>query len=268
MNKYRIMNYIPLRKLCLTVCVCICTISLVLAQGVRITGTVIDVQGEPVIGANVIEKGTTNGSITDIDGKFALPVASNAILVVSYIGYDKQEIAVGNKNTLTITLLENSQALDEVLVVAYGTMKKSTFTGSSSVVKAESLEKISGTGFAESLQGLSAGVNVVNVQGNPGGNTRIEIRGIASMSGKADPLYIVDGMPFDGDLNHINPSDIESMTVLKDAAATSLYGSRAANGVIMITTKKGKAGKPKVSFRGAWGTSDNAVSNPTKANPY
>jgi TonB-dependent SusC/RagA subfamily outer membrane receptor len=160
------------------------------------------------------------------------------------------------------------KALEEVMVVAYGTQKKSTFTGSASVVNSSQLEKVMGTGFAESLQGMSAGVNVVNVQGNPGGNTRIEIRGIASMSGKADPLYIVDGMPYDGDLNQISPSDIESMTILKDAAATSLYGSRAANGVVVITTKKGNTSKPQINFRGAWGTSDNAVPNPKKANPY
>lgn len=234
----------------------------------RVSGTVIDDQGA-MIGAAISVKGTSNGTISNVDGKFTLEGVTNGnIIVISYLGYVTQEIPYNGQNALNVKLSASSLNLDEVIVVAYGTAKKSTFTGSSVVVKSESLEKISGTGFAESLQGLSAGVNVVNVQGNPGGNTRIEIRGIASMSGKADPLFIVDGMPFDGELNHINPSDIESMTVLKDAAATSLYGSRAANGVIMITTKKGKTGKPRVNFRGAWGTSDNAVPNPKKANPY
>jgi TonB-linked SusC/RagA family outer membrane protein len=234
----------------------------------RVTGTVVDANSEIIIGANVVEKGTTNGIVTNLDGRFSLTVSDNAVLRISFIGYISQEITVGNQTSLKITLVEDEQALDEVIVVAYGTAKKSTFTGSAATIKSDQMEKISGTGFAESLQGLSAGVNVVNVQGNPGGNTRIEIRGIASMSGKADPLYIVDGMPYDGDLNHISPSDIESLSVLKDAAATSLYGSRAANGVVMITTKKGKSGKPRVNFRGAWGTSDTAIPNPKKASPY
>lgn len=233
-----------------------------------ISGQITDAEGTPVIGANIVEQGTSNGTVTDIDGRFSLNVAENAVLHVSYIGFLSQDIQTRGKSVIDIVLLEDSKALDDVIVVAYGTQRKSTLTGSASVVRSEQLEKVMGTGFAETLQGMSAGVNVVNVQGNPGGNTRIEIRGISSMSGVANPLYIVDGMPFDGDLNQINPSDIEAMTILKDAAATSLYGSRAANGVIMITTKKGKTGKPQVNFRGAWGTSDNAVPNPVKANPY
>ncbi len=237
-------------------------------QSKRITGTVVDAKGAPIIGANIIEKGTTHGTVTDVDGRFTLNVAENATLKISYMGYSEQEISTINRTSVNVILQEDTQALDEIIVVAYGTQEKSTFTGSASVVSSERLEKVMGTGFAESLQGMSAGVNVVNVQGNPGGNTRVEIRGIASMSGTSNPLYIMDGMPFDGSLNQINPADIESMTILKDAAATSLYGSRAADGIVMITTKKGKSDKPIINFRGAWGTADNAVPNPKKANPY
>lgn len=233
-----------------------------------VIGVVTDEMG-PVIGASVVVKGTTNGTVTDMDGKFTISgVSKGAVLQISYVGYQTQEVVWNGRGVLNIQLQSDSQDLDEVVVVAYGTTKKSSFTGSASVVKSEQLEKISGTGFAEALQGMSAGVNVSNNEGNPGGDTRIQIRGISSMSGQSSPLIIVDGMPYDGSLNTIAPTDIESMTVLKDAAAASLYGSRAANGVVVVTTKKGKSGKPTLNFRGAWGTSDNAVKNPVKADPY
>jgi TonB-linked SusC/RagA family outer membrane protein len=241
----------------------------VFAQQKSITGVVYDSAKTPLLGVSVGIKGTSTGSVTDIDGRYTIMVPNNeSVLTFSYIGYVHKEIHVGNQTIINVHMDESETAIDEVIVVAYGQSKKSTFTGSASVVGAEKLEKIQGSGFAEMMQGLSAGVNVTNVQGNPGAEARVEIRGIASMSGLVNPLYIVDGMPFDGSLNLINPTDIESMTVLKDAAATSLYGSRAANGVVMITTKKGKTEKPVINFRGSWGTSDNAVANPKKANPY
>ena len=234
----------------------------------RVSGVVKDEMG-PVVGASIVVKGTTNGTITDMDGKFIIDnVPVGSILEISYVGMETQSIRWDGQSSVNVMLKDEAQDLDEVVVVAYGTTKKSSFTGSASVVKSDQLGKISGTGFAEALQGMSAGVNVTNNEGNPGGDTRIQIRGIASMSGQSSPLIIVDGMPYDGSLNTIAPSDIESMTVLKDAAAASLYGSRAANGVLVITTKKGKTGKPVINFRGAWGTSDNAVKNPTKADPY
>lgn len=237
-----------------------------LQQARPVTGVVSDKMG-PVSGAYVTVKGTTNGAITDADGKFTLSgVKSGDVFVVSYVGYASQEIPYTGQATLNV-VLDDTLLLDEVLFVAYGTSKKSSFTGSASVVKSDQLEKISGTGFLEAMQGMSAGVQIVNNEGNPGGNPRIQIRGISAMSGITTPLYVVDGMPYDGSLNSINPSDIESMTVLKDAAASSLYGSRAANGVIVITTKKGKSGKPVVNFRAAWGTSDAAVPWMTKADP-
>lgn len=230
-----------------------------------ISGTVKDAAGEGIIGAGVVVQGTSNGVITAPDGSFTLKnVPDGASLVVSCVGYKTQVFPAQNG---TIILAEDSEALDETIVVAYGTAKKSSFTGSASVVKADQIEKISGSGFLETLQGMSTGVQIVNNEGNPGGTSRIQIRGISSMAGVTDPLYVVDGMPYDGTLNSINPSDIESMTILKDAAASSLYGSRAANGVVVITTKKGRSGKPVVNLRAGWGTSDAAVPFHTKADP-
>lgn len=240
----------------------------VVQQKNRVTGVVTDDMGS-IAGASISVKGTTNGTITDVDGKFTLDgLQKGSVILVSFVGFSTQSIVWNGQSTLNVMLASDTQNLDEVVVVAYGTTKKSSFTGSASVVKSEQLAKISGTGFAEALQGMSAGVSVVNSEGKPGGEARVQIRGISSMSGKTNPLYVVDGMPFDGTLTSISPSDIESMTVLKDAAAASLYGSRAANGVIVITTKKGKTGKPVINVRGAWGTSDNAIKAPDKADPY
>lgn len=238
------------------------------ANQTKITGIVQDGNG-PVSGASIAVKGTVIATFSDDKGHFTLNgLQQGAVLVVSYVGYASKEVVWRGETTLTIQLETSANDLDEVIVVAYGTAKKSTFTGSASVVKAEQIAKISGSGFAEALQGMSPGVNVINNEGNPGGDSRIQIRGVGTMSGAANPLYVLDGMPYDGQLNSISPSDIESITVLKDAAAASLYGSRAANGVVVITTKKGKSAKPQLNFRSSWGTADNAVKNPTKADPY
>lgn len=239
------------------------------AQTRTISGVVKDDAGAGVIGAGVVVAGTTNGVITAADGSFTITkVAEGAVLEVSCVGY-RTTTAVATNN-MTIILSEDNEILDETIVVAYGTTKKASFSGSASVVRSDQLGKMNGEGFGSALQGMSAGVQVSNFASNPGSEARIQIRGISSMSGSSNPLYIVDGMPYDGGLNSINPSDIESITVLKDAAASSLYGSRAANGVVIITTKRGSAssGKPKVNFRAAWGTSDNSVPNPkTVADP-
>ncbi len=273
-----------LRSVCIALCAAIlCPLGIkassdvpsvsVTQQTNKVTGTVEDEEG-PIPGASISIKGTIRGTTTDVNGRYTLEgVERGAVIVFSFVGLKTQEITWNGQGILNVKLSASSLDLDEVVVVAYGTARKSTFTGSSSVVKADKLEKISGTGFAEALQGMSAGVSVVNNQGNPGGESRIQIRGIGTMgrSSSTDPskpLYVVDGMPFDGSLTSIATSDIESMTVLKDAAASSLYGSRAANGVVVITTKKGKSGKPSINFKGAWGTSDLAVKNPVKANPY
>jgi TonB-linked SusC/RagA family outer membrane protein len=234
-----------------------------------ISGKVIDASGYAIPGVSVVISGTTRGALTDAEGFYSLPdVPENSVIIFSFVGMKTQKITFSGQTSINVTMEEDINSIDEVLVVAYGTAKKSSFTGSSTVLKSDKLEKISGSGFAESLQGMSAGVNVVNNEGNPGGNTRIQIRGAASINLDSNPLYVVDGMPYDGKLNSIASDDIESMTVLKDAAASSLYGSRAANGVVIITTKKGKTNKPQINYKSSWGTSDLAVKNPTKANPY
>lgn len=220
-----------------------------------IKGTILDATGMPVIGANVMVKGTTNGTITDMDGKFSLEVDKNAILVVSYIGYANQEIKVGNQNTLSITMKEDAEALDELVVVGYGTVKKSDLTGSVGSVSMEDVNKVGITSADRALQGQVAGVQVNARSGQPGESMMIRVRGGNSLSGGNEPLYVIDGMPVEGMSSDINPEDILSMEVLKDASSTAIYGSRGANGVVMITTKRGKEGKTTVDYNGYIGVS-------------
>lgn len=239
------------------------------AQTGILKGTVVDQNSDPLAGATLTVKGTSKGTACDVDGNFTLTgLKKDAKILVSYVGYEPTTVTYTGQSTMQIVLKDNAAQLDEVIAVAYGTAKKSTFTGAATTVKGNDIEKVHGSGFAEALQGMSAGVGVSTPSGNPGADTRIQIRGISSMSSKSDPLIIVDGMPFDGNLTQINQNDIENLSILKDAVATSLYGSRAANGVIMITTKKGREGNATVNFRAGWGTSDNAVKNPNKSNPY
>lgn len=220
-------------------------------------------------GVSVVVKNENIYSITDEKGNFTLEnVPYGAELEFSFLGYENSVLKYNGQKNVEMVMKSQSLELDETIVVAYGTAKKSTFTGSTSTIKSDKLTKISGTSVAEALQGVSAGVNVVNEDGVPGGNTNITIRGIGSITGSTAPLIVVDGMPFAGNLSSIPSSDIDNMTILKDAAAASLYGSRAANGVVMITTKKGNSEKPIVNFKMSWGTSDMAVPTPTKANPY
>lgn len=217
-------------------------------QTKNVTGTVVDVNGDPVIGANVVIKGTTNGTITDIDGRFAIDVDAKSVLNVSYIGYLSKEVAVGNQQTLRIVLLEDTKTLDEVVVIGYGTQKKADLTGSVANVSAEKLNTQSNANIGQALQGKIAGVDIVSQGGTPGAGTRIMVRGIGTLNNAA-PLYIVDGMYMSG-IDHINPNDIASIDVLKDASSAAIYGSRAANGVIIVTTKEGSntEGKPIVDL--------------------
>lgn len=224
-------------------------------DGRIIKGTILDATGMPVIGANVMVKGTTNGTITDMDGKFSLEVDKNAILVVSYIGYANQEIKVGNQNTLSITMKEDAEALDELVVVGYGTVKKSDLTGSVGSVSMEDVNKVGITSADRALQGQVAGVQVNARSGQPGESMMLRVRGGNSLSGGNEPLYVIDGMPVEGMSSDINPEDILSMEVLKDASSTAIYGSRGANGVVMITTKRGKEGKTTVDYNGYIGVS-------------
>ncbi|WP_293714483.1 TonB-dependent receptor [uncultured Parabacteroides sp.] len=201
----------------------------------KITGHVIDQSGDPVIGANVVEKGTANGTITDIDGRFTLTVNPNAILAITYIGYVPNEVPVRNKSTLSISLQEDSEMLDEVVVVGYGTMKKRDLTGAVTALKGDELAARRTTQLSTALQGSASGVLVTRDNSAPDATASIKIRGVTTI-GESSPLVIVDGVP--GDINQVNPSDVESMSVLKDAASASIYGSRAAAGVIVITTKR------------------------------
>lgn len=219
-----------------------------ISQNRRVTGVVKDVSGMPIIGANVLEKGTSNGVITDIDGNFVLETDSNnPVLEISYIGYVTQEIVVGNKTSFNITLLEDAKKIDEVVIVAYGTQNKRNVTGSMETVKMDKLADLPVGQFSQKMQGQVSGVQVSQGTGKPGQTLNVRIRGAASISANSTPLYVVDGFPIVGDINNINPNEIESMTVLKDAAATSLYGSRAAFGVVLITTKRAKAGETKLN---------------------
>ncbi len=206
-------------------------------QKKAITGTVVDAAGVPIIGANIIEAGTTNGTVTDVDGKFSLSVENNAIIHISYIGYLEQNIATAGKSSFNITLIEDTKALDEVIVVGYGTARKSDLTGSISSVQGQKLTMRSTQQLSTALQGQIAGVQVTRSSGEPGASASIRIRGITTLSNN-DPLVIVDGVP--SSLNDVVASDVETMTVLKDAASAAIYGSRAAAGVILITTKRAK----------------------------
>ncbi|MCD7938259.1 MAG: TonB-dependent receptor [Tannerellaceae bacterium] len=217
-------------------------------QTKQISGTIQDEYGEPIIGANVVEKGTQNGTITNLDGEFTLEVSENAILRVSYVGYQDQEIRVAGKNKITVQLADNMQALDDVIVIGYGTVKKSNLTGAVASVKMEEIPQVGTTSVTDLLVGRIPGLSIRQSSAAPGGDYTMRIRGAASINAGNSPLYVVDGFP-GGDINAIHPSDIESIEVLKDASATAIYGARAANGVILVNTKKGKKGALNINFR-------------------
>lgn len=207
------------------------------AQPKKVTGKVVDANGEPVIGATVVEKGTSNGTVTDFDGNFTLNVADNAVLEVSYIGYKCQELQAVAGKMLSVTLKEDTEVLDEVVVIGYGSIRKKDLTGAMSTVKGQDLASRRTTQLSTALQGVASGVMVTRDNNAPGAVSSIKIRGVTTI-GETSPLVIVDGVP--GDINQINPEDVENMSVLKDAASASIYGSRAAAGVIVITTKRAK----------------------------
>lgn len=235
-------------------------IGLVNAQIAKVTGKVTSSEdGLPIVGASVLVKGTTMGTVTDIDGNFILTnVPSSAkTLQISFIGMRTEEVDI--KKVINVVLHSDTEVLDEVMVVAYGTAKKSSFTGSAAVVNSEDIAKIQTSNAAQALTGKVSGVQLTTASGQPGTTTpTIRIRGISSINAGNQPLVILDGAPYDGDLNNINTQDIESMTVLKDAASNALYGARGANGVIMITTKKGKSGSARVTLDAKWGSNSRA----------
>ncbi|WP_430815681.1 SusC/RagA family TonB-linked outer membrane protein [Carboxylicivirga sp. RSCT41] len=231
------------------------------AQTTSITGIVTDAtDGSPIPGVSVFVKGTTVGTITMPDGQYNLEIpADSEILVFSFVGMTTQEVAIEGRTTINAVMQNDAIDVGEVMVVAYGTAKKESFTGSAAVVGGEQIAKMQTSSVSKALEGTTSGVQVVSSSGQPGSDAAIRIRGVGSINASSSPLYVVDGVPYDGKLNAINPQDIESLTVLKDAASAALYGSRGANGVIMITTKKGKKGETRVTFDARVGVNSRAV---------
>ncbi|MGJ1410361.1 SusC/RagA family TonB-linked outer membrane protein [Sphingobacterium thalpophilum] len=254
-----------LTTLCLLACSSLQSLH---AQQIQIAGKIVDGNGNPVSGVTVNIKGSSQGTSTNERGLFTLHASPEATLSISAVGYQTQEVQVNGRKTISITLVGGEQALDEVMVVAYGTAKKSTYTGSAATVKAKDIDDVPTTSFESALSGRVAGLTVSSPSGQAGSTPSIRIRGIGSMNASNEPLYVIDGVPANSGsggqmadyiytsnnvMGNLNPDDIETITVLKDAAASSLYGSRAANGVILITTKKGKTGKPAVNFKSSIG---------------
>lgn len=230
-------------------------------QELNITGTVTSA-GDPLPGVSVQVKGTANGTITDLDGRYALSAPSDAILVFSFVGMKPVEVGVNGRNTIDVVMIDESQNLDEVIVVAYATAKKYSFTGAASTVKGDDISRLQTSSISKALQGAVPGLQASSASGQPGTDASIRIRGIGSINASNNPLYVLDGVPYDGSINAINPEDIASITVLKDAASAALYGSRGANGVIIITTKQGRTdSKPVINAKVTFGVSDRAVSD-------
>ncbi|HDR90455.1 MAG TPA: TonB-dependent receptor [Bacteroidetes bacterium] len=220
-------------------------------QQLTVTGEVTDEEGNPMPGVNIVEKGTMNGTISDTNGRYTLTVTSpDAVLVFSFVGYDSQEITVGSRRMIDVILVEAVSGIEEVVVVGYGTQRKSDITGSITSVDADRLRDAPASSITKALQGKTAGVEIVNLSRRPGGDTQIRIRGNRSLSASNDPLIVVDGIPFGGRLSDIATDDIASIEILKDASATVIYGSRGSNGVILITTRRGQPGTFKVAYNG------------------
>lgn len=235
---------------------CLYSFIMMSAQNKQVTGIITDSYKESVIGATVMEKGTPNGVVTDIDGKYTINVKDeNSTLVISYIGYKTQEVRVGNKAKINVVLQEDTKELNEVIVIGYGTTTVKSNTGSISSVKADDIANYPSANFANSLSGKATGIQIIQPSGTPGSNPQIRIRGIGTLTAGSSPLIVVDGFPLSegSDINSINPNSIESVEILKDAASTAIYGSRGANGIIMITTKSGKSGKPSVTLSASYG---------------
>lgn len=224
----------------------------VFAQNNQITGVIVGQDNDPLPGVNVIEKGSANGTITDLDGQFSLTVSSDAILSISYVGYKSQEIAIKGQKSLRIILEEDSEILDEIVVIGYGVQKKSVVTASIARVSSDDLAGVAPVRVDNALKGLVSGVQVTTTSGQPGASAKIRVRGIGTTN-DSDPLYIVDGMAIDGGIDYLNPNDIASIEVLKDAASGAVYGARAANGVVLVTTKSGKEGKVRVTYDFSYG---------------
>lgn len=223
--------------------------------GQQVSGVVVDENGEPIIGANISVVGTTTGAVTDLDGRYSIRVPGGSVLRFSYIGYIDQEITITNQSTLNVTMLEDVATLDELIVIGYGTVRRGDVTTAVSSVSTEDLMERPVISAAQAIQGKAAGVQVIQPSGQPGAGMVVRVRGNTSITASNDPLYVVDGVPTN-DINFLAPADIESMQILKDASSAAIYGSRASNGVVLITTKEGKAGQSKISFNSYLGVSN------------
>lgn len=222
-------------------------------QSQKISGLVVDSNGEPIIGATIKVVGTSDGTITDLDGNFSLTIAPKATLEISYVGYITQKVQVAAGKALKIVLLEDSKAIDEVVVVGYGSVKRSDVTGSVSSLDATSITSASQTNAVDAMQGRISGVNITRNAARPGGSYSIVVRGKSSINNSNEPLWVIDGIPTSSDARDLNPADIEKIDVLKDASATAIYGSRGANGVVIVTTKRGKEGHFSINYDGYYG---------------
>ena len=229
------------------------------AKAQTVSGVVKDEVGEPIIGASVTVQGSREGAITDFDGNFKVKAASNATLNISYVGFVTQQVQVGGRSNISVILVEDNNSLEDVVVIGYGTQKKKLITGATVQVKGEDIAKLNTTNALEAMQSQTPGVQITQSSSQPGKGYKVYIRGIGT-TGNAKPLYVIDGVA-GGSLDDINPADIESIDVLKDAASAAIYGARAANGVILVTTKQGKAGKIEVTYNGSMGWS-NAYKRP------
>ncbi len=249
-------------RLFLTAVLLVLTAGLTFAQNKQVTGTVTDAgTGDPIAFASVSLKGTKVGMSTDESGKYSISAPANGMLVISFIGYKTVEVPVNNRAVVNVSLTSDASILEDVVVIAYGVAKKSAFTGSASTMKADKIAARSVSNVTNALAGQVAGVQVVSNNGQPGTAATIRVRGIGSMSASNAPLYVVDGIPYEGTMSAINPQDIETMTVLKDAAASSIYGARGANGIILITTKKANTKDALVTFDAKWGRNSRAIPN-------
>lgn len=222
-------------------------------EDITISGRVTDENGEPIPGVTIVIAGTTTGTVTDIDGNFSIDADEGASILISFIGYESQRITIGNQTQVNVVLMEDQSSLEEVVVVGYGTQRKSDLTGAISSVTSKDLQETPAGNFLEQSQGRLAGVDIVRANGSPGSPVQIRVRGNRSINASNEPLYVIDGIPTTANINDFNPNDIESMEVLKDASAVAIYGSRGANGVVLITTKRGKSGKAVISYDGYYG---------------
>ena len=221
------------------------------AQSLSVSGRIVDGTNLPVMGAGIMEKGSSNGTVSDLDGQFTIETKADAILVISCLGYDSKEVAVNGSEVINIVLNASTEFLEDVVVVGYGVQKKKLITGSTTQVKGDELVKLNSTSALGALQSSTPGVNIIANSGQPGDGFNVNIRGMGTI-GSYKPLYVIDGVA-GGDINTLNPADIESIDILKDAASAAIYGARAANGVILVTTRQGKEGKIQVSYDGYFG---------------